>query len=157
MSTPTDLTLAITREFAAPPALVYEAWTQKEHLDRWSAPKGFTIPYSTGDLRPGGAWECVMVSPGGEEMRLGGVYQETVPGEHLSFTHVWHEDDGQPDHETLVDIRFKPSERGTRMSFHQDTFRSPESRDGHEGGWTECFDLLDALLRELSARPVAGA
>ena len=54
---PAELSLVLTRVFAAPRRLVFEAWTKKEHLDQWSAPRGFTIPFSEGDLRPGGAWK----------------------------------------------------------------------------------------------------
>lgn len=154
MSTPSetdsesDLTLTITREFAATPVALYDAWTKEEIMGRWSAPRGFTIPESSGDLRPGGAWECVMRSPEGHEMRLGGVYQATIRGEHLAFTHAWREDRDAPDHSTLVDITFSPSEKGTLMTFRQGVFRSRESRDGHAAGWAECFDRLEEILAE---------
>jgi hypothetical protein len=32
------------------------------------------------------------------------------------------------------------------MRFEQTGFASDESRKGHEGGWSECFDKLDELL-----------
>lgn len=33
----------ITREFAAPRELVFEAWTDSRHLAQWWGPKGFPI------------------------------------------------------------------------------------------------------------------
>ncbi|MBV8900016.1 MAG: SRPBCC domain-containing protein [Verrucomicrobia bacterium] len=69
-----------------PCRLVFEAWTAKEHLDQWCAPHGFTIPWSEGDLRPGGAWRCCLRSPEGVEYRLGGTYREIVQDELLVFT-----------------------------------------------------------------------
>jgi uncharacterized protein YndB with AHSA1/START domain len=62
---PADRVLVLTRVFDAPRRLVFEAWTKKEHLDRWCAPRGFTIPSSEGDLRPGGVWRCLMIAPNG--------------------------------------------------------------------------------------------
>jgi len=56
----------------APRRLVFEAWTRKEHLDQWLAPRGFTILYSEGDLRPGGTWRSCMVAPDGKKHPLSG-------------------------------------------------------------------------------------
>jgi len=41
----------------------------------------------------------------------------------------------------LVDIGGK-----TEMTFKQSGFTSVDSLNGHKGGWTECFDILDELL-----------
>ncbi len=60
---PADRVLVITRIFDAPPSLVFQAWTQHEHLVRWCAPHGFTITYSEGDVRPGGRWRSSMRAP----------------------------------------------------------------------------------------------
>ena len=76
-----DRELVITRVFDAPRHLVFQAWTQKEHLDKWSAPKGYTLPFSEGDLRPGGRWRCCMRTADGTELWLGGVYREIVEDE----------------------------------------------------------------------------
>jgi hypothetical protein len=35
------------------------------------------------------------------------------------------------------------------MTFHQGGFESVASRDGHEQGWTSCFELLAELLARL--------
>lgn len=79
-----DKVLVITRVFDAPRSLVFQAWTRKEHLDRWCAPRGFTIPYSEGELRVGGAWRCCMRAPDGVEHWLSGTYREIVEDELLS-------------------------------------------------------------------------
>ena len=62
---PANRVLEITRIFSAPRHLVFEAWTKTEHLREWCAPKGFTIPFSEGDLRPGGKWRSCMRTPDG--------------------------------------------------------------------------------------------
>ena len=81
----------------------------------------------------------------GKELGLGGEYREIVPNKKLVMTHVWDEDGI----ETVVTVTFEDLGKKTRMTFTQTGFTSDESRDGHEGGWTECFELLDDLLAEL--------
>jgi len=146
---PADRSLVLTRVFDAPRHLVFAAWTDKEHIDRWMAPRGFTIPSSEGDLRPGGKWRCLMIAPNGEKYPVRGVYREVVQDELLVFTHVWEEDDGTPEHETVVTVRFVEEGGKTKVTLEQATFKSVESRDGHKGGWTECLEKLAELLPQL--------
>ena len=146
---PASDTLVITRVLDAPRHLVFQAWTQKEHLDQWSAPRGFTIPYSEGDLRPGGKWRCCMRAPDGKELWLGGVYREIVAGELLVMTHAWDEDGGRTP-ETVVTVRFADEGRKTRLTIEQTGFDSVESRDGHQGGWSECLDILAEHLAAMA-------
>jgi uncharacterized protein YndB with AHSA1/START domain len=145
---PAGLKLVLTRIFAAPRALVYAAWTQPRHLKQWSAPEGFTIPVSQGDLRIGGKWRACMVTPQGEKLWLGGVYREIVKNKKLVFTQAWQ----GGDEETLVTVRFADHPRGTKMLFEQSGFGSAGSRDGHKGGWTQCFVRLADHLRETSVK-----
>ena len=137
--------LVMTRVFEAPPDLVFQAWTEGEHLVHWSAPHGFTITHGEGDVRPGGVWRCCMGSADGAEHWLGGVYREIVKPERLVFTHVW-EDEGRPGHQTLVTATFAEQEGKTKFTFQQAGFESVASRDGNEKGWTECLGRLAGYL-----------
>jgi uncharacterized protein YndB with AHSA1/START domain len=136
-----DRTLVLERVFDAPVSLVWKCWTEQPHLAQWSAPRGFTVPHSEGDLRPGGKWRCQMRSPAGNDLWLGGVYREIVENKRLVMTHAW-EEDGMPCHETLVTVRFEELGRRTRVTLEQTGFDSAGACDGHLGGWSECFDLL---------------
>jgi uncharacterized protein YndB with AHSA1/START domain len=140
------LGLYIERRFAAPPSLVFAAWTEPRHLRRWSAPHGFDLTESEGDLRPGGAWRATMRAPDGEEHRLSGEYREIEPPTLLVFSHAWLDADGRRGPETLVTVRFEAVEGGTLMRFSQTGFDTAWSRDGHDGGWNECFERLSLLL-----------
>ena len=141
------LDLTLIRTFDAPVSLVFKCWTEPEHLKRWSAPHGFILPSATGELRPGGGWRSCMVTPDGKELWLGGVYREIVKDKLLVFTHAWDQEDGKPGHETVVTVRFEQLGGKTKMTFHQAPFENPGSRDGHSGGWSECFERLDDLLK----------
>ena len=139
--------LTIRRTFDAPRALVFAVWTDGEHLKRWCCPTGFTIPFSEGDIRPGGGFRTCMRSPQGEDHWLGGVYKEVVPDERLVFTHAWQDEAGNSDHETLVTVTFADTGEGkTRLTLHQAFFLSEPSRDGHLEGWNETLDELERYL-----------
>jgi uncharacterized protein YndB with AHSA1/START domain len=141
--------LLITRVFDAPRRLVYQVWTEREHMLKWCAPHGFTITHGEAEVRVGGAWRSCMVAPDGVEHWVGGVYREVVPNERLVFTHVWDEAD-MPPHETLVTLEFADFEATrTKLYFRQQFFRSVTSRDGHEGGWSQSFERLESYLHEL--------
>lgn len=138
----------MTRVFDAPRELVWKAWTESERMKQWSAPNGFTIPVSDGDLRLGGAWRACMRKPDGTDLWLGGVYREIVEPERLVFTHAWDDESGNPGPETIVTVTLVERGGKTEMNFSQSGFESVEEQDGHEGGWTECFErLADHLAR----------
>lgn len=144
-----DAELAIQRVFNAPRDLVFEMWTRKEHLDRWSCPEGMTIPVSEGDIRTGGWFRTCMRGSDGSEHWVSGTYHEVSAPERIVFTHAWEEEDGARGHETVVTIVFSDTEDGkTHMYFHQAFFTSTASRDGHEEGWTSCFRRLETLLAQ---------
>ena len=138
--------LVITRILDAPRRLVFKAWTEPQHLVHWSCPHGFTLTHCEGDLRPGGAWRSCMRSTDGRDLWLGGVYREIVEPERLAFTHAWDDENGQPGHETLVTVTLADHGDRTELTFRQAFFESVEQRDGHQGGWTECFERLAAHL-----------
>ena len=80
VTTPSDREIVMTRVFDAPRRLVFEAWTNPEHLPHWMlGPQGWTMPVCEIDLRPGGAWHFVWRRSDGTEMGMHGVYQEIVP------------------------------------------------------------------------------
>jgi uncharacterized protein YndB with AHSA1/START domain len=138
----------LKRVFDAPRPLVFAAWTEPQYLQKWSAPRGFTIPVSQGDLQPGGKWRACMVSPQGEKMWLSGVYRDVIPNELLVFTHAWEDETGARGPETIVTVRFADQDGKTEVTLEQGPFDSAGSRDGHQGGWSEC---LDRLVEHLAA------
>jgi uncharacterized protein YndB with AHSA1/START domain len=148
-STGAERELTIRRTFNAPRTLVFSAWTEPRHLAQWSCPRGFTFSENTGDLCVGGVFAARMRSPEGTEHRLRGVYREIVPPERLVFTHCWVDEHGVPGPETLVTVMLVERNGRTEMTFHQGIFASVASRDGHEQGWTSCFERLAELLERL--------
>jgi uncharacterized protein YndB with AHSA1/START domain len=58
--------LTLTREFDAPAALVYKAWTDEKLVAKWWGPQGVFTPVCEVDARPGGKINIVMEA--GEEL-----------------------------------------------------------------------------------------
>ena len=44
----------ITREFNAPRDLVWKAWTEQKHLEKWGSPQGFTMTCKKFEFKIGG-------------------------------------------------------------------------------------------------------
>jgi uncharacterized protein YndB with AHSA1/START domain len=138
--------LMIRRSFDAPRELVFRCWTESERLNRWCCPKGFTLPFSEGDIRPGGSFKTCMRAPDGTDHWLSGTYQEITPPERLVFSHRWLNEKGEHEHETVVTITLREQDGKTQLTLHQAFFLSDASRDGHHGGWTETLDNLAEYL-----------
>jgi uncharacterized protein YndB with AHSA1/START domain len=144
----TDLALTITRVFDAPRELVFEVWTNPDHLAKWWGPTGFTAESVTVKLGEGGGWRtCIRDNADGAERWARGTYHEITPPERLVFSFAWEEPKGTPGHDTLVTVTFDDRDGKTEMTFHQEVFDTVESRDGHVSGWTESFDDLTAYLK----------
>ena len=142
--------LTIRRTFDAPRALVFRVWTEPQHLAQWSCPQGFILTENRGDLRVGGVFSACMRSPEGSDHRLRGVYREIVAPERLVFTHAWVDASGTRGPETLVTVTLAERNGRTEMTFHQGMFESVAARDGHQQGWTSCFERLAELLARLA-------
>jgi uncharacterized protein YndB with AHSA1/START domain len=81
--------LVVTRIVDAPLELVWQAWTDPQHVMRWWGPQHFTSPSATVDLQVGGRYVFAMQAPpemGGGVSYTGGTYQQVVEHELLEFT-----------------------------------------------------------------------
>jgi len=138
--------LRIIRTFDAPCELLWQAWTQPQHLMHWLCPKDFTVQFADADVQPGGAWRSGMQAPDGEQYIAGGTYHEIDAPNRLVFTHAWEKNQFESGVETLVTITLHAQGEQTEMIFEQTGFATVESRDGHDGGWSESFENLAVHL-----------
>jgi uncharacterized protein YndB with AHSA1/START domain len=143
---PTDEQILITREFAAPRHLVYEAWTTPELVKRWWHANRGEMTVAEIDLRVGGGWRYAMVTPDGMEVAFHGEYREIVPDERLVSTEVY---EGFPDAEALDTLTLTEVEGRTILEILVQ-HASKEHRDAHiasgmEDGMQDALDLLEQV------------
>lgn len=78
-------TVTITKEFEAGLALVWDAYTKAELLDRWWAPKPFASRTKVMDFVVGGRRFYAMVSPEGQERWVVQRYKSITPKSNFQF------------------------------------------------------------------------
>ena len=151
---PSDTQILITRDFAAPKHLVYQAITTPELVKRWWNAKRGEVTTAEIDLREGGKWRSVMVTPDGFEVAFHGEYREIVPNERIVSTEAY---EGVPDPDgnaTVNTITLTEESGRTTMTVLIDC-PSPEVRDaivesGMEAGMQDAYDLLEEVAVSLS-------
>lgn len=151
--TPSDREIILTRVFDAPRRLVFEAWTQPEHVKQWYGCHIMTLLVCEIELRVGGAYRYVMRGPDGVEHTMKGVYREIVPPARLVYTEGY-VTEGFASDDAIVTVLFAEHDGMTTMTstiLHQ----SRENRDRHlntgmESGAAETLDRLAEHLATMS-------
>jgi len=69
----------VERHFSAPRTLMFQVFTQPEHLKRWWAPQPYTVPVCTIDLRLGGIWLNPVFGQSPEPVAQSLVYYASTP------------------------------------------------------------------------------
>lgn len=82
-----DREFIITRLLKAPRELVYQAWTQPEHVVHWWGPTGFTNTIQHMEVREGGEWTFIMHGPDGTDFPNRIEFVEVVEHERLIYIH----------------------------------------------------------------------
>ena len=150
VTTPAADAIRITRVFAAPRELVFQAWTRPDMLVNWFGCNAFATTGAEAEVMTGGAWRVMMRAPEGEDFPAYGTYLEVKAPERLCFTHHWEKlvaGVNPPHHTTTVTVEFFEEGSGTRMEFRQTGLATEASRDSHIGGWCDSFDKLFAQLK----------
>jgi uncharacterized protein YndB with AHSA1/START domain len=145
--------LQVRRMFAAPRPKVFEAWTQREKLEKWMCKVNPTIVtgYTNFDVRPGGT-NCMDVRvPDGTLYRNKVNFQEITPPEKLVFTWEWerYTPSGEKNEEqdgTLVTVDFVARGTFTEVTLTHERFRTADQCERHRKGWEGCFDQLTGAL-----------
>jgi len=69
-------TLTIRRTLNAPRKLVWEAWTQPDHIANWWGPRGMKTNIKKHEFKVGGEWEYTMTMPDGKNFVSEGIYSK---------------------------------------------------------------------------------
>lgn len=149
-----DREITMTRRFAAPAAMVFEAWTNPALLRRWLlGPPGWTMPVCEVDFRVGGTYRYEWRNEQGQTMGVGGVYREIDPPHRFVATERF--DEAWYPGESLITISFAEKDGETEMMTTM-RYESTAARDGvlkspMEGGVKQSYDRLAAIVEKAQA------
>ena len=83
-----DRELLLTRLLNVPIELVWEVWTNPEHIAQWWGPNGFTNTITTMNVQPGGEWDLVMHGPDGTDYKNKSVFKEVIRHKKIVYEHI---------------------------------------------------------------------
>jgi len=140
----------ITREFDAPPDLLFRAHTDPELLVQWLGPRRLTMVIDRYEVKDGGTWRYVHRDQDGTEYGFHGVFHGTPSPDGMVQTFEF---EGAPGHVSLDQITFEARNGRTVLHGHS-VFQSVQARDamvqsGMEGGLSEAYERLDELIPKL--------
>lgn len=158
----------ISRVFDAPRALVWQAWTDPEHLKRWFGPKGFTMPKCTMDFRPGGTFHYCMQGPGGAEMWGKWIFREITPPAKLVLINAFSDAAGNLTRhpmapawplESLSTTTLTETDGKTTLTIESAPYNATaeenklfdSAHDSMRGGWGGTFEQLAEYLKTVQA------
>ena len=130
--------------------LLFDCMTQPEHLTRFWGPDGTTTPIDgiTVDLRPGGAFETLMVNDAdGTTYTMRAVYREVRRPERL----VWAEagvEGGMTTTITFTDLGDEQTEVVTHQTNVPPAMADPDARRGFETSLRRFADYVADLPRD---------
>ncbi len=79
LSKPSDREIEITRSFAAPIRMIYDALTRQDQLPRWFQPARMALASYQADVRVGGTSRFVFQRPNGKTIEMLHTYREVDP------------------------------------------------------------------------------
>jgi uncharacterized protein YndB with AHSA1/START domain len=154
---PNELEIVTVREFDAPIGLVFDVITKPEHVSKWFAPFTDRVTRCSIDLRVGGSYHIVFVTPDGTECSFRGTYLEVEPPTRTVATWLF---EGWPDAHAVESEDLQETDGVTKLTVRL-AFRDKAGRD-HMGtqndGQESSFDKLEDYLRSVleQAAPVSG-
>lgn len=97
-----DREVVISRLLDAPRELVFEAWTDPQHVVNWWGPDGFRTTIREVAIRPGGIWRFTMHGPDGVDYLNRIEFIEVKRPERLVYHHYGEGDDQMHFHVTVT-------------------------------------------------------
>jgi len=157
----------ITRIINAPAQLVYDCWTQADHLKRWYAPNDCTCLFTYVDVRVGGGYHGAIIHKDGKPNWFRAFFTTIERPHKLVFTlsradehgnHLSPKDAAMP-HEwpdiTVVTLTFEDlGNKQTKFTLYQTVDLDLATRTGAYPSWLQMLDKMETLIKATSASPV---
>lgn len=155
---PSELEIVTTRMFDAPAALVFDVLTKPEYVRQWCATGGDEVTTCAIDLRVGGEFHTVFVTPDGTACSFRGTYTEIEAPTRLANTWLF---EGWPDAwavETTVlteaagvttltsTLAFRDAAGRAHMARAHEQAARNDDHNGPEASYDALEDLLASLV-----------
>lgn len=146
----------VTREFAASLEQTWKAWTDKEILDEWWAPKPWRAETKKMNFKDGGSWLYCMEGPNGERHWALAEYKKIIPLRSFTATDSFSDDAGnkipEPPGMNWI-VQFQKTKTGTKVTV-EITFASEKDLNtivemGFEQGFAMAHGNLDELFAKI--------
>ncbi|WP_018684504.1 SRPBCC family protein [Actinokineospora enzanensis] len=143
--------IEITREFAAPAALLFRAYTEPDLVVQWLGPRRLTMKIDHWDARHAGGYRYIHTDDEGNEYAFRGTFHgDPTVTEGIVQTFEW---EGAPGDIAMERITFTEQDGRTTVHMRSVGF-SVEARDAHiangmESGVRDAMDRLAELLPTL--------
>ncbi|TGM56712.1 SRPBCC domain-containing protein [Leptospira vanthielii] len=106
------------RYFDVPADLLFEVWSEGEHLTEWWGPDGFTLTIQRLDFSNGGIWEFVMHGPDGHDYKNKIQFIDIQKPHFISYKHLG-DGEGDEDVNFQSKIIFEKAGNGTNLVMEQ--------------------------------------
>ena len=144
-------TLTIKKVFDAPIDLVWEAWTNPDHIANWWAPHGMKVEVVEHSFKIGGIWKYTMPMPDGNLFISEGKYLEIEPERKIVTTANF-----RPMTENVeMHVLFEADGDKTNFTFsvvHEtEEYCKQQEEMGFYNGWGSAFERLVSALNALKS------
>jgi uncharacterized protein YndB with AHSA1/START domain len=143
----------VRRIFSALRDKVFEAWTKREHLEKWMCrdPSQSTTRYWDFDIREGGGFHLENRMRDGTVYKQWIGYRELKPPVKLVLTWNWERFDAEGKsnegpYESLVTVEFRDLWNSTEVVLTHEFLPTQELRERMRRGWNCCFDGLERAM-----------
>lgn len=141
-----DRTVTLKRTLSAPIKLVWDAWTQPEHIAQWWGPKGMNTKIIEHNFKVGGSWKYTMEMPDGSEFITDGIYSEIV-----ELQKIFSSANFKPMTEGVeIQALFEENGNSTNFTFNvvhpTEEYCRQQEKIGILNGWGSVFDRLEKFV-----------
>lgn len=148
--------LSISRIIHAPRSVVWSAWAEKDHFEKWWIPEPLKCKVVKMDMKPGGGFETRM-SENGEEFKphVEGCFLDVIPETRIVFTTVLTENWKPHDPWLALTAIITMEDQGDATKYAARVIhKNPEDSRKHEEmgfheGWGSTIDQLGRLVTTL--------
>ncbi len=145
-SNATNRTLTLKKVIEAPVKVVWEAWTNSDHIAQWWGPPGMKLEIVSHDFKVGGKWKYSMAMPDGSLFVSEGTYIEIEQCKKIVTSA-----DFKPMTEGVeLHVLFEADGDKTNFTFSvihaTEEYCKAQEKMGFYNGWGSAFKRMEALF-----------